>query len=74
MILYKNKQFVTNSEHPNDDWIVRVSIESDIGANSFSDKMIDRRFSVFAKAGINKRDLVFNGTIVVTPTAHLARR
>ena len=64
----------TASLDPDDDWIVRVSIESNIGANSFSDKMIDRRFSVFAKAGTNKRDLVFNGTIVVTPTAHLARR
>ena len=64
----------TASLDPDDDWIVRVSTESDIGANSFSDKMIDRRFSVFAKAGTNKRDLVFNGTIVVTPTAHLARR
>ena len=21
MILYKNKQFITNSDHPNDDWI-----------------------------------------------------
>ena len=64
----------TASLDPDDDWIIRISIESDIGANSFSDKMIDRRFSVFAKAGTNKRDLVFNGTIVVTPTAHLARR
>ena len=64
----------TASLDPDDDWIIRVSIESDIGANSFSNAMIDRRFSVFAKAGENKRDLVFNGTIVVTPTAHLARR
>ena len=64
----------TASLDPDDDWIIRVSIESDIGANSFWDKMIDRRISVFAKAGTNKRDLVFNGTIVVTPTAHLARR
>ena len=64
----------TASLDPDDDWIVRVSIESDIGAKSFSDAMITRRFSVFAKTGTNKRDLVFNGTIVVTPTAHLGTR
>lgn len=59
---------------PDDDWIVRVGIEANIGADSFSDAMIARRFSVFAKTGTNKRDLVFNGTIVVTPTAHLETR
>lgn len=74
------------SVDPVDDWVVRVDITADIGMNNLlrSDDMNGTKFitqfSVFATAigdrelspdlG-DRRDLIFNGNIVVIPTAHM---
>lgn len=71
---------------PDDDWVVRVRIEARVPLNKLIDMTrlpetdIITQFSVFGtiagssgEAGVTRRerrDLIFNGNIVVIPTAH----
>lgn len=71
---------------PDDDWVVRVRIEAHVPLNALIDMTrlpetdIITQFSVFgviagssSETGVEhreRRDLIFNGSIVVIPTAH----